>query len=78
MNYWKERLHTLLFLLTITAAVVGYDLVAEFYWGDVATISKVLLWVNLHAGTFSYAVVFWVGVIVGHVFFYQTLPADQR
>lgn len=72
-----HRILTLVFLILVSAVVIVYDIYAEVYLGDENTISKLLLWLNQHAPVLSFVFCFWVGVLVGHLFLYQTVSKPQ-
>jgi hypothetical protein len=63
---------TLGFLLLITALVLGYDLAVIRYSGADASISRVIGHILRRNPTLLLAVVFWLGVLIGHLW----LPSE--
>jgi hypothetical protein len=66
----QAQLLTLFFLAALTAAVIGYDLLIIRAAGPDASISRVLGRL-LDVPSVLFGFVFWLGVLVGHVW----LPA---
>lgn len=65
---------TLAVVLLATALVVGYDVLAIRAWGVDASISRVLRGLFGRCPTLGVALVFWLGVLVGHIW----LPTEIR
>jgi hypothetical protein len=64
---------TLAVCLLLTAAALGYDVAAIWAWGPDASISRVLGRLLARHPTALLALVFWLGLLIGHVW----LPASQ-
>lgn len=58
---------TLAFVLTATILVIGYDVIAIRTWGVEASISRVLRRLFGGCPTLAVALVFWLGILVGHI-----------
>jgi Na+/H+ antiporter NhaD/arsenite permease-like protein len=58
---------TLAFVMAVTVLVVGYDLLAIHAYGVEASISRVLRRLFGRHPTLFAAMVFWLGIIVGHI-----------
>ena len=58
---------TLAFVLVVTALVIGYDVLAIRAWGVEASISRVLRQLFAACPTLFVALVFWLGILVGHI-----------
>ena len=58
---------TLVFVLAVTVLVIGYDVVAIRTWGVEASISRVLRSLFGAYPTLAVALVFWLGILVGHI-----------
>jgi hypothetical protein len=58
---------TLVFVLAVTAIVIGYDVIAIRAWGVEASISRVLRGLFGGCPTLAVALVFWLGILVGHI-----------
>ena len=58
---------TLAFVISITAVVIGYDVLAIRSWGAEASISRVLRRLFGTSPTLFVALVFWLGILVGHI-----------
>ncbi len=63
---------TLGFVIAMTALVIGYDLLAIRAWGVEASISRVMRRLFAVHPTLFAALVFWLGVLVGHIW----LPSE--
>lgn len=63
---------TFIFVLAATALVVGYDILAIRAWGVDASISRVVRRIFGFSPTVFVAFVFWLGILVGHIW----LPAE--
>jgi hypothetical protein len=63
---------TLFFLAAVTALVVGYDLLIIRAAGPDASISRVLGWLLVRWPLTAVALLFWLGLLIGHVW----LPAE--
>ncbi len=63
---------TLFFLAAVTAAVLGYDLLIIRAAGPDASISRVVGRLLARWPLTAFALLFWLGLLVGHVW----LPAD--
>lgn len=59
---------TFFFILAMSLIVVGYDLLAIRAWGFDASISRTLRRGFSYSPTLFAATVFWVGILVGHIF----------
>jgi hypothetical protein len=70
MSSQQAQLITLFFLLAVTTAVIGYDLLIIRAAGPDASVSRVLGRL-LELPSAFVVFVFWLGVLVGHVW----LPA---
>lgn len=64
----REQWLTLAFVVAITVLVVGYDVLAIRCWGVDASISRVARRLFGMSPTLFIALVFWLGILVGHVF----------
>lgn len=62
---------TLAFLCIVTIVIIGFDVWVTLRYGADASISRVLCWLFGQWPTVAIAVVFWLGVLAGHVW----LPA---
>lgn len=58
---------TLAFVVAMTALAIGYDVVAIRSWGVEASISRVMRRLFGANPTFFVALVFWLGILVGHI-----------
>ena len=58
---------TLAFVLVMTALAIGYDVLAIRAWGFDASISRVLRRLFGASPTLFVALVFWLGILVGHI-----------
>jgi threonine/homoserine/homoserine lactone efflux protein len=58
---------TLAFIVAVTILVVGYDMIAIHVYGVDASISRVFRHLFGHHPTLFVAMVFWLGVLVGHI-----------
>jgi hypothetical protein len=58
---------TLAFVVVVTILVIGYDLLAIHAYGVEASISRVLRRLFGRHPTLFAAIVFWLGVLVGHI-----------
>jgi hypothetical protein len=58
---------TLGFVLAVTALVIGYDVLAIRAWGVEASISRVVRHLFGSCPTLFVALVFWLGILVGHI-----------
>jgi len=58
---------TLAVVLSITVLVVGYDFMAIHAYGFDASISRVARRLFSRCPTLFVAIVFWLGVLVGHI-----------
>ena len=58
---------TLAFVLAVTIIVIGYDVMAIHAYGVEASISRVLRRLFAWHPTLFAAMVFWLGVLVGHI-----------
>ncbi len=58
---------TLAFVLTVTVLVIGYDVLAIRTWGVEASISRVLRRLFGACPALAVALVFWLGILVGHI-----------
>ncbi len=58
---------TLAFVMAVTALAIGYDVLAIRAWGVEASISRVMRRLFDASPTFFVAVVFWLGILVGHI-----------
>jgi LPS O-antigen subunit length determinant protein (WzzB/FepE family) len=58
---------TLGFVLAVTAVVIGYDVLAIRAWGVEASISRVMRELFGAYPTLFVALVFWLGILVGHI-----------
>jgi hypothetical protein len=58
---------TLGFVLAVTVLVIGYDVLAIRAWGVEASISRVMRQLFGTSPTLFVAVVFWLGVLIGHI-----------
>lgn len=58
---------TLAFVLAMTVLVVGYDVLAIRAWGVDASISRVLRHLFGRYPSLFVALVFWIGILVGHI-----------
>jgi hypothetical protein len=58
---------TLAFVIAVTALVIGYDVLAIRSWGVEASISRVLRRLFGSSPTLFVAMVFWLGILVGHI-----------
>lgn len=58
---------TLAFVLAVTAMVIGYDVIAIRMWGVEASISRVFRQIFGVCPTLFVALVFWLGILVGHI-----------
>lgn len=58
---------TLVFILTVTVLIVAYDVMAIQCWGVDASISRVLRRLFGACPTLLVALVFWLGILVGHI-----------
>jgi LPS O-antigen subunit length determinant protein (WzzB/FepE family) len=58
---------TLAFVLVVTAVVIGYDVLAIRTWGVEASISRVVRQLFGACPTAFVALVFWLGILVGHI-----------
>ena len=65
---------TSLFIIIALVVIVAYDLFAELYWGDYATISVHLRNIADRWGMFPYLIAFAVGVLFGHLFLCGVQP----
>lgn len=63
---------TLIFVVAITTLVIGYDLLVIRAWGVDSSISHVVRRLFVACPSLWAAFVFWLGVLVGHIF----LPAE--
>lgn len=63
---------TLAFLIAVTVLVIGYDILAIHAYGVEASISRVVRRLFAMHPTLFVAIVFWVGVLLGHIF----MPAE--
>lgn len=63
----QVRWLTFAFILVVTIAVIGYDLIAIHLWGVEASISRVLRRCFVFCPTLFVAFVFWLGILVGHI-----------
>lgn len=59
---------TLGFVLAVTVLVLGYDVLAIRAWGVQASISRVMRGLFGTSPTLFVALVFWLGILVGHIF----------
>lgn len=58
---------TLAFVIVATAMVIGYDVLAIRAWGVEASISRVVRRLFGASPTLFVAAVFWLGILVGHI-----------
>jgi hypothetical protein len=58
---------TLAFVIAVTALVIGYDVMAIRSWGVEASISRVMRRLFGASPTLFVALVFWLGILVGHI-----------
>lgn len=58
---------TLAFVIAVTVLVIGYDVLAIRSWGVEASISRVMRRMFGASPTFFVALVFWLGILVGHI-----------
>ncbi len=58
---------TLGFVLCVTVLVIGYDVLAIRAWGIEASISRVMRRLFGASPTLFVAVVFWLGILIGHI-----------
>jgi LPS O-antigen subunit length determinant protein (WzzB/FepE family) len=58
---------TLGFVLAVTAVVIGYDVLAIRAWGVEASISRVMRQLFGTYPTLFVALVFWLGILIGHI-----------
>jgi hypothetical protein len=58
---------TLAFVIVVTVMVIGYDIVAIRTWGVDASISRVMRRLFGASPTLFAAIVFWLGLLVGHI-----------
>lgn len=58
---------TLGFMLGVTALVIGYDVLAIRAWGVEVSISRVMRQLFGACPTLFVALVFWLGILVGHI-----------
>lgn len=58
---------TLAFVLAVTFVVISYDVLAIRAWGVEASISRVLHRLFNVYPTLFVALVFWLGLLVGHI-----------
>jgi hypothetical protein len=58
---------TLAFVIVVTVLVIGYDLAAIRSWGFEASISRVVRRLFGISPTLFVAIVFWLGILVGHI-----------
>ncbi len=58
---------TLTFVILATLMIIGYDVLAIRAWGVEASISRVFRRVFGASPTLFVATVFWLGILVGHI-----------
>lgn len=63
---------TLAFVVAVTAIVIGYDVLVIRAYGPDASISRVMRRLLSGHPTLFVAIVFWLGVLLGHL----RLPCD--
>jgi hypothetical protein len=63
----KSQWYTLGFVIVVTVLVIGYDVAAIQAWGFQASISRVMRRLFGVCPTLFMAVVFWLGILVGHI-----------
>ncbi len=68
MTTSNGQLITLFFLLLVTGLIVGYDVIVIQRYGVDASISRVCRRLAGRYPVLLIAVVFWLGVLVGHVY----------
>jgi hypothetical protein len=71
MTLAEARWLTVAFLAAWTAVAISYDVVVVTRYGPDASISRVLGWLLARVPVVGVAVVFWLGLLVGHLW----LPA---
>ncbi len=67
MTTQQGQLLTLVFILVITAIVIGYDVLADRAWGREATISCVLRRTFDRCPILYPVFWVWLGIMIGHV-----------
>jgi hypothetical protein len=67
MTSIKAQWLTLFFLIAVTVLVIGYDVLIITAFGPDASISRVLSKLFGRWPTVAIAVVFWLGILTGHV-----------
>ena len=58
---------TLAVVLAVTAVAIGYDVLAIRVWGVEVSISRVMRRLFGASPTLFVALVFWLGILVGHI-----------
>jgi hypothetical protein len=67
MTLDQARWLTVAFLTAWTAVAISYDVVVVTRYGPEASISRVLGWMLARLPVVGVAVVFWLGLLVGHL-----------